>query len=141
MSSAPEPKSLHERAAASAKETRSTLITLSTASIAGLFALATGKIEPTLNGLEKMLVLATIAGMVATLASAIWFAFGDAQWSYWWGVELDHERERQETENAARQKDIWHRRKSLAERAMLILFVAAAVAGGAFVVSRILHGS
>lgn len=141
MGSAPESKALHERAAAAAKETRSTLITLSTASIGGLVALVTGDINPGLNVPEKLLVLATIAGMVVTLASAIWFGFSDAQWSYWWGVELDSERRDEEVENARLQKMIWHRRKNHAERMMLVLFVAAAAAGGAFVVARVLHSA
>jgi hypothetical protein len=138
VSSAPESKSLHERAAASAKETRSTLITLSTASIGGLFALVTHRIDPVLNERETLLVLATIAGMVGTLACAIWFGFSDAQWSYWWGVELDPENQKPD---AAHQKKLWHARKNFAERAMLILFVVAAMGGGAFVVTRILRGT
>ena len=141
MSSTPESRSLHERAAASAKETRSTLVTLSTASIAGLFALVSRAIEPALTVAEIPLVLATIAAMVATLASAIWFGFCDAQWSYWWGVELDPDRQRQEVESAVREKKIWHTRKSLAERAMLLFFVAGAIAGGVFVVIRVLHNA
>ena len=45
MTNLPEPKELHERAATSAKETRSTIISLSTASIGGLFFIATKPAE------------------------------------------------------------------------------------------------
>lgn len=136
MSILPQPKDLHARAAESAKETRSTIITLSTASIGALFFIVTGKIEPALGSCDRYLLLLTIVFMVASLASAIWFSFCDAQWSYYWGVELDSDRSKYEVVKAAESKGRWHRRKSRSEKAMLLFFVVAALAGSAFVLSR-----
>lgn len=74
--------------------------------------------------------------MVGALGFAIWFGFSDAQWSYWWGVELDEERSEQEKDNARSNKAVWHKRKNLSEKLMLILFVMAATSGGLFVLAR-----
>ena len=114
------------------------MITLSSAAIGGLFFVATGKIEPALSLLEKVIVLLTILGMVAALGAAVWFSFCDAQWSYWWGVELDDARGAEKVAEARRRKNKWHRWKSRTERAMLVLFLSGAVAGGSFVIVRTL---
>jgi tetratricopeptide (TPR) repeat protein len=90
--SIPEPQEMHKRAADSAKETRSTLITLTTAAVGGLVFIATREFKPTLTTLEKNFVLLTIVLMVGSLGAAIWCAYSDAQWSYHWGAELDGRR-------------------------------------------------
>jgi hypothetical protein len=138
MSSNPELKDLHDRAAQSARETRSILITLSTASIGALFFIATTEIKPVLDLYERTLVIVTIAFMMASLCSAIWFAYSDAQWSYFWGLELDGERPKDVRDGAEKSKLLWHARKSYSEKSMLILFFVAAMSGGLFVLWRII---
>jgi len=137
MHSLPESKDLHDRAAQSARETRSILITLSTASIGALFFIATAEIKPVLDLYEKTCVIVTIAFMVASLGSAIWSAYSDAQWSYFGGVELDGERPKDERDDAEKSKLLWHARKNRSEKSMLISFFAAALSGGLFVLFRI----
>lgn len=132
-------KALHERAAKSASETRSTIVTLATASIGGLFFLASQEIKPSLLEIEKIFLLATLVTMVGSLSHAVWFGFCDAQWSYWWGVELDPARSPQQQSAAKEQKSQWHRRKSSSERLMLVMFVAAAIVGAVFVILRIVR--
>jgi hypothetical protein len=139
MPSVPEPQELHKRAADSAKETRSTLITLTTAAVGGLVFTATREFKPALITLEKDLVLLTIVLMVGSLGAAIWFAYSDAQWSYNWGAELDGSRDSEEVKAAIKGKNRWHAHKIWSERCMLILFVLGALSGAAFVVSRIFH--
>ena len=136
MSNLPQPKELHDRASEAAKETRSTIIKLTTGSIGVLFFIATRKIDPPLQYLEQYLVLATIVFMVAALGSAIWFGFCDAQWSYWWGVELDNDRAPGEQRSALKFKQRWHKKKSFSEKAMLVFFFIAAISGAVFVLSR-----
>jgi len=138
MSNLPDSKELHDRAAEAAKETRSTIIKLTTGSIGVLFYIVTREIKPPLECFEQLLVLTTIVFMVAALGSAIWFGFCDAQWSYWWGVELDNERARSEQQNAVKLKIRWHKKKSFSEKSMLVFFFLAAISGGLFVFFRTL---
>lgn len=100
------------------------------------FFIATREITPGLLPIEQYLILSTIVLMVSALGSAIWFGFSDAQWSYWWGVELDEDRVENERDNARNRKSKWHKRKSVAEKAMLVFFVIAALSGGLFVLTR-----
>jgi len=138
MTNLPEPKELHERAATSAKETRSTIISLSTASIGGLFFIATKPAEAVqFTGNQKFFILATITFMVMALGSAIWFAYCDAQWSYYWGSELDEERPARQRADFAQKKLWWHNYKNKSERSMLACFFLAALFGGIFVVARV----
>lgn len=74
--------------------------------------------------------------MVLSLAAAIWFAFSDAQWSYYWGAELDTDNSPVKRAESRVKKLLWHWQKSTAERAMLGSFVVAAVSGAAFVFAR-----
>lgn len=136
MNDLPSSKELHGRAASSAKETRSTIISLSTASIGGLFFLATRDHNFAL--LHVSLLLCTLTLMVASLAAAMWFSYSDAQWSYHWGAELDPGRSSTERDSHRTRKLRWHQRKGHAERVMLVAFVLAAFAGAAFVTVRCL---
>jgi len=136
MNTLPDSKELHKRASESAKETRGNIIKLATGSIGVLFFIATRGIKPALLPMEQYLILSTIVLMVSALGYAIWFGFSDAQWSYWWGVELDEDRSENERDDASKCKSKWHKRKSLAEKVMLIFFVLAGLSGGLFVLSR-----
>lgn len=138
MSSLPNSKDMHARAAQSAKETRSTLVALSAGAIGALFFIATRSIEPALMLPDKVALLGTIVLMVGALGAAIWFGYCDAQWSYWWGVELDSDRTSDEVFSARARKKRWHALMAGSEKAMLLLFVLGAVAGGAFVMCRTL---
>jgi hypothetical protein len=129
------PQDLHDRAAGAAKETRSTIINITTIAVGALFFIATRKFEPALTPWDKDFVILTLILMVASLATAIWFGFSDAQWSYHRGIELAMPDKTAAHENA----QYWHVRKARSEVWMLIFFVAASVSAGFFVGFRIFH--
>jgi hypothetical protein len=133
----PTPKELHDRAGEAAKETRGTIVKLTTGALGLLIFIATRNLDPLLATPEKLALIVSIVFVVLSLAFAVWFGFADAQWSYWWAVELDPGH-RDHAEGGPMKKQ-WHRRKSRAEKSMLILFVTAGVAMGAFVLLRVLN--
>ena len=137
MSNLPTPKELHDRAGDAARETRGTMIKLTTGALGLLIFVATRSIEPALTLVEKISIVASILFVVCSLGFAVWFGFAEAQWSYWWGVEVDPEHKDRNQGRLNKLK--WHGRKALAEKAMLVMFVVAAASIGAFILLRIFH--
>ena len=137
MSNLPTPKELHDRAGEAAKETRGTMIKLTTGSLGLLIFIATRNIEPALQPFEKGALVTSIVFVVMSLAFAVWFGFSEAQWAYWWGVEVDSEHPDQKSARSHKLK--WHRRKSRSEKGMLLLFVVAAASMGLFILLRVLN--
>ena len=131
------PQDLHDRAAGAAKETRSTIINITTLAVGALFFIATRTFEPPLTPWDKGLVIATLYFMVASLAAAIWFGFSDAQWSYYRGVERDPKWPDPKKTAAGIKRVGWHVSKAWSEGFMLIYFLPATVSAGFFVASRI----
>jgi hypothetical protein len=127
------PQDLHDRAAGAAKETRSTIINLTTIAVGALFYIATREFTPALTRWDKRFVVATLFLMVASLATAIWFGFSDAQWSYHRGIELATS----DKTTAHEKAKYWHVHKAWSEILMLIFFVAGSVSAGFFVGFRI----
>jgi hypothetical protein len=136
MSNHPTPQELHDRAGEAAKETREAMIKLTTASVGVLAFISTRDISPPLDINDKFFLLASICFVVGSLGSAVWFGFADAQWAYWWAVLLDPEHPKHPT--AMKSRDWWHTQKSRSEKAMLALFVVAAIFMGLFLISRVL---
>ena len=136
MSSAPDPKEFHKRAGASAKDTRETIIKLSTGAL-GVFAfIATRTIEPALTMVDVVALWVSIVLTVLALGTAILLGFADAQWAVSWDNALAREGDRKA--NAERERAFWHGIKRRAEKAMLVFFVLAAAAMGAFLYFRTL---
>ena len=137
MSDLPSANELHARAGEAAKETRSTMIKLTTGSLGLLIFIATRDIQPALVSVEKGTLILSITFVVLSLAYAVWFGFAEAQWAYWWAVQLDPvHRDHKEGREC---KEKWHARKSRAESAMLVIFVIAAAAMAIFIVLRVLR--
>ena len=137
MDNLPSVKELHDRAGEAASETRGTMIKLATGSLGLLVFIATRDIQPTLSVPEKISLVISIGMVVISLSSAVWFGFAEAQWAYWWGVELD--REHSDRLSGRPNKLKWHARKARAEKSMLIFFVVAAIAMGTFIILRVFH--
>jgi uncharacterized membrane protein len=136
MGEMPKPRELHERAGQAAKATRETMIKLTTASVGVLAFISTRNIDPALDTYDKVFLLVSVLFVVGSLSSAVWFGFAEAQWAYWWAVHLDPDHKDQP--KGSKNRDWWHKQKSLSEKAMLILFVFAGLCMGLFLVSRVL---
>lgn len=136
MASAPDPKDFHKRAAESAKDTRETIIKLSTGAL-GVFAIfAIQTIDPPLTVPQAWSLWLSILLTVLTLGTAVFFGYADAQWSYHFAVF--HDPDHPERAYARPKKDRWHGWKSSAEKLMLVWFVCAAIAMGFFLYLRTL---
>ena len=139
MDTTPTVTAIHNRSGDAAKETRGTIVKLTTGALGLLIFVATRNVDPVLSLSEKIALIVSILFVVVSLAFAIWFGFGDAQWAYWWGVELDPTRTKAERDNGKANRLKWHGRKSFAEKAMLVSFVLAGVSMGTFVLLRVLN--
>jgi|GEM_PF-2683379 len=132
----PTSNSLHERAAESARETRSSIIRLSAVFIGGLFFVATKTFEPELLSQEKLVIIFILIAMFSSFGLGIFLSFADAQWSYSWGLELDESKSDDKRNKASIKKQAWHDRKALAEKMMLFSFVLGIMLCGTFVIIR-----
>lgn len=132
----PESNSLHERAAASARETRLSIIRLSAVFIGGLFFVATKSFEPALTGSEKLVIVSILITMFCSFGFGIFLSYADAQWSYCWGLELNDSKSDSEREAARQRKLLWHDRKALSEKMMLISFILGVLLCALFVIIR-----
>ena len=133
----PSVKELHDRAAESAKETRSTIIKLASAAVGVLFFIVTRQITPSLTDAQILSLILAMTLIVLSLGSAILSSFSDAQWSYWWGVESDQTQTYDRHQIAPEKKKKWHIIKDLSEKSMLIFFVLSIVMTAFFVILRI----
>jgi len=84
----PEPQSLHNRAAASARETRQAIITLASASLGVFFLALTADITPPLTSEQKFLIAIALLAMAFAVFAGLWSAYADAQWSYYWAKQI-----------------------------------------------------
>lgn len=138
MSNLPSPKEMHERAGESAKETRGTVIKLATGSVGVLFLVASQAENPLLSSSQKISVACALLFLATSLGAALWFGFSDAQWSYYWGVELNDEESTEKRTGASQKAYWWHARKSRAEKMMLIFFFLGVLSGAVYVALRLL---
>jgi hypothetical protein len=133
----PQAQDMHARAAESAKETRKTTITVASGAVGVLFIVVSRDISPALTWPQVYAVVVSIVFFTSALGLGIWFAFCDAQWSFWWGCELDQSRPPKEREAAAEKKRKWHTRKGSVEVLSLAGLFCGFVAAAVFVLARV----
>jgi hypothetical protein len=137
---APDPQKLHDRAAESAKETRQSVLTLSSGALAVFFlALTTDKaVEPALKPFERWVILLSLTCMAVAVVSSLWCAYADAQWSYWWARAIEKRHE-----DAERYKDIeglqdsYHGHKRVSETVLRWAFAVGVTLAAVYLFSRI----
>lgn len=134
----PTSQSLHDRAAASARETRGHVLAMATGSLAVFFLALTARTDPPLSAPQKSVVLGAIVAMAIAIFAGLWSAYSDAQWSYCWAKDI---------EGSARpdggdvpwqaQTDRWHRQKRGSERVSLLAFITGVLFAAIYLVLRV----
>lgn len=138
MNAEPDPQTLHNRAAESAKETRQMLTAMATGSLAIFFLALTAKIEPSLDAAQKGSVVAALVSMSLAVFSGLWSAFADAQWSYCWAQERSGGKGENPASKWRKDREWWHGQKRWSEWATMIAFGIGVVASAVYVALRAL---
>lgn len=135
----PDAQGLHNRAAASAAETRQSILGLSSGALAVFFlALTTQEIKPPLARIEQLVVLLALVSMATAVFASLWCAFADAQWSYWWARVIENRPKKNETrDELVIRQEYWHRQKRRSEKILAVAFALGILLSGVYVALRI----
>jgi hypothetical protein len=134
----PDPQLLHNRAGDSAKETRQTIITLATGSLAVFFLALTSEIKPPLTDVQQATVLIAMVAMALAIFAGLWSAYADAQWSYHWADQVEKIKYLGE-KGIPEQKgvDDWHFHKGWSEKAEILFFVIGVLVSVGYIALRV----
>lgn len=127
---------LHDRAAESARETRTHVIGLATGSLALFFIALTGKTDPALTGLQRNVVMLAIAAHAFAVGAGLVSAMADAQWSYSWARQIQSA-DAPSAEFFKRSAARWHRHKRWSEKSSVGLFALGVALSGVYLALRV----
>lgn len=139
---APTPDKLHDRAAESARETRQSVLTLSSGALAVFFVVLTSQkeITPALTGGQKGIILGSLSCMALCVICSLWCAFADAQWSYCWARELENRGDEDCMEHR-RKKNLYHSQKRVSDGLSRWFFGIGVVLAAIYLFSRVNMGT
>lgn len=128
---------LHSRSRDSAFEYRKLLTSLSTGALALFFLTLTSKIEPTLTGLQILLLSGAVLSMAMTVFSGLYCWNADAQRNYYW-AKVEEGKQKSGGPEFDTLSKMWRKRLNNATSALRYSFVLGIAFSVIYMVGRIL---